>query len=59
MATDEHGSPHDGIFLSDPDISGVRTNELAGVEFYTGATIPAEYRRMGAQGGVVRRWPKW
>ena len=49
----------DGVHLSDGDVSWIRASDLAGVEQYSEAETPAQYRGMGAQCGVVLLWSKW
>jgi hypothetical protein len=51
------------IFLDDTpvpdiDLAMVHPNELAGVEYYTDADIPAQYRTLGARCGVLLLWSK-
>jgi hypothetical protein len=37
----------------------VRTWDLAGAEYYTGASMPARYRTSGSACGVLLLWSKW
>lgn len=48
----------DNILLNDQDLDLVRTWDLAGVEYYSGPTVPAQYRRSGSACGVMLLWSK-
>jgi hypothetical protein len=67
MSTQGDVNPRDGgcvtkVFLDglrrDPDLSDIRPENLAGVEFYSVANIPAEYRS-GAPCGVLLLWTRF
>lgn len=54
--------PHiflDGWPLLENDLDLVRTDELAGVEWYSGESGPIQYRRPGFGCGVMLLWSKW
>lgn len=42
----------------DVDLDFIRTWDLAGVEFYSGASVPVRYRQPGAACGVVLLWSR-
>jgi hypothetical protein len=48
----------DDILLDEADFDIVSTWDLAGVEYYSGATVPARYRISGAACGVMLLWSK-
>ena len=48
----------DGMRLSEDDFGLIKTQHLAGIEYYTGATVPAQYRIAGAACGVMLVWTK-
>jgi hypothetical protein len=48
----------DGMRLSEEDFDLVRTWDLAAVEYYSGATVPARYREAGSACGVMLVWSK-
>lgn len=52
------------VFLDDKPLTEeddwiVRTWDLSGVEYYTGASMPARYRVSGSACGVLLMWSKW
>ena len=47
----------DAVFDASRDVSTFKTRELAAVEVYASA-IPPQYRRPGAECGVVLLWTK-
>jgi hypothetical protein len=49
----------DDIPLMPEDDWMVRTWDLSGVEYYTGASMPARYRVSGSACGVLLLWSKW
>ena len=49
----------DNINIGESDPALVRTWDLAGVEYYTGNSVPARYRKSGSGCGVVLLWSKW
>jgi hypothetical protein len=49
----------DGIAVPPEDMELVRTWDLAAVEFYTAAQVPARYRTKSYGCGVVLLWSKW
>jgi carboxypeptidase-like protein len=49
----------DGINLGEADDALVRTWDLSGAEYYTGASMPARYRTSGSACGVLLLWSKW
>jgi hypothetical protein len=49
----------DGTNLGEDDANLVRTWDLAGAEYYTGASMPARYRTSGSACGVLLLWSKW
>ena len=49
----------DNINLGESDAGLVRTWDLSGVEYYTGNSVPAQYRRKEAACGVILLWSKW
>jgi hypothetical protein len=48
----------DDMDLGDWEFDIVRTWDLAGVEYYTGASMPAQYRVSGSACGVLLLWSK-
>jgi hypothetical protein len=42
----------------DVDLDFIRTWDLAGVEFYNGASVPVRYRVSGSGCGVVLLWSR-
>jgi hypothetical protein len=48
----------DGILLDEADFDIISTWDLAGVEYYSGATVPARYRISGSACGVMLLWSK-
>lgn len=48
----------DGVALADGDVSWIRASDLAGIEHYSEAQAPAQYR-VGATCGVILLWSKW
>jgi hypothetical protein len=48
----------DDMQLGDTEYDIVRTWDLAGVEYYTGASMPAQYRVSGSACGVLLLWSK-
>jgi len=48
----------DGIQLDSADFDLVTTWDIAGVEYYTGNSVPARYRVSGAACGVMLVWSK-
>lgn len=49
----------DDVDLGEEDFDIVRTWDLAGVEYYTGASMPARYRVPGSACGVLLLWSRW
>lgn len=49
----------DGINLGEADDGLIRTWDLAGAEYYTGASMPARYRTSGSACGVLLLWSRW
>ena len=49
----------DDMPLTEEDDWIVRTWDLSGVEYYTGAGMPARYRVSGSACGVLLMWSKW
>ena len=49
----------DDIELGEADDGLIRTWDLSGVEYYTGASMPARYRVSGSACGVLLLWSKW
>ena len=47
----------DGLKLNS-DIELIRTQDLYGVEYYTGASVPVQYRISGAACGVLLAWSR-
>ena len=48
----------DDILLDEADFDIISTWDLAGVEYYSGATVPTRYRISGAACGVMLLWSK-
>jgi hypothetical protein len=48
----------DDILLDEADFDIIATWDLAGVEYYSGAQVPARYRISGAACGVLLLWSK-
>lgn len=48
----------DGLALQPDDFDIVHTWDLAGVEYYTGASMPAQYRISGGACGVLLMWSR-
>jgi hypothetical protein len=48
----------DDILLDEADFDIISTWDLAGVEYYSGAQVPARYRISGAACGVMLLWSK-
>lgn len=48
----------DDILLDEADFDVVTTWDLAGVEYYSGANMPARYRTSGSACGVMLLWSK-
>jgi hypothetical protein len=49
----------DDMNLGEADDALVRTWDLAGAEYYTGASMPARYRTSGSACGVLLLWSRW
>lgn len=49
----------DRMELTQDDLDIVRTWDLSGVEYYTGANMPAQYRVAGTACGLILLWSKW
>ena len=49
----------DGMDLGQDELNIVRTWDLAGVEYYTGASMPAQYRLPGTGCGLLLLWSRW
>jgi hypothetical protein len=49
----------DDMNLGEADDGLVRTWDLAGAEYYTGASMPARYRTSGSACGVLLLWSRW
>jgi hypothetical protein len=49
----------DDINLGEADDGLIRTWDLSGAEYYTGASMPARYRTSGSACGVLLLWSKW
>ena len=49
----------DDMNLGEADDGLIRTWDLAGVEYYTGASMPARYRTSGSACGVLLLWSRW
>jgi hypothetical protein len=49
----------DNINLGESDDDLIRTWDLSGAEYYTGASMPAQYRVTGSACGVLLLWSKW
>jgi carboxypeptidase family protein len=49
----------DDISLGEADDGMIRTWDLSGAEYYTGASMPARYRTSGSACGVLLLWSKW
>lgn len=49
----------DDVELGEADDGLIRTWDLSGVEYYTGASMPARYRVSGSACGVLLLWSKW
>ena len=49
----------DGILMDREDSDFIRTWDLAAVEYYTGAQVPARYRTNAYGCGVLLLWSKW
>jgi hypothetical protein len=52
------------VFLDDVKLDEeidtlIRTWDLSGAEYYTGASMPARYRMSGSACGVLLLWSKW
>jgi hypothetical protein len=47
-----------GALSTDNDLEKIKVNETAGVEFYAGATIPAQYNATGSSCGVLLFWTR-
>jgi hypothetical protein len=48
----------DDMDLTEQDFDVIRTWDLAGVEYYTGASVPARYRVSGSACGVLLLWSR-
>jgi hypothetical protein len=48
----------DDVLLDEADFDIISTWDLAGVEYYTGSTMPARYRVSGSACGVMLLWSK-
>jgi hypothetical protein len=48
----------DDIRLSEDDFDVIKTEQLAAIEYYTGATVPVKYRIGGSACGVMLVWTK-
>ena len=49
----------DDVELGEADDGLIRSWDLSGVEYYTGASMPARYRVSGSACGVLLLWSKW
>jgi len=49
----------DGVKLDEETDALIRTWDLSGAEYYTGASMPARYRTSGSPCGVLLLWSKW
>ena len=49
----------DEMKLGEADDDLIRTWDLAGAEYYTGASMPARYRTSGSACGVLLLWSRW
>ena len=49
----------DDMNLGEADDGLIRTWDLAGAEYYTGASMPARYRTSGSACGVLLLWSRW
>jgi hypothetical protein len=48
----------DGMYVQSPDISMLRASGFAAVEYYTPSNVPPEFKRPGAQCGVMLLWSR-
>ena len=48
----------DGIVINDTNLLLYQTSEIAGIETYSSATVPAQYNKEGAACGVVLLWTR-
>lgn len=49
----------DDVKLDEETDTLIRTWDLSGAEYYTGASMPARYRTSGSACGVLLLWSKW
>jgi hypothetical protein len=48
----------DGIYIRDPEIGNLRAAAFEAVEFYTASNVPPEFKRPGAQCGIMLLWSR-
>ena len=48
----------DGVYQPAPDLSNMSTAGFIAVEYYPETTVPPQFRRAGAQNGVLLLWTK-
>src|SRR6185369_261807 len=49
----------DDQYLASEDIDIIKTPQVAAVEVYSGASMPAKYRIGGSACGVILVWSRW
>ena len=48
----------DGVYQPSPELSSFRSSEFVAVEYYPETTVPPQFRRAGAQNGVLLLWTR-
>ena len=48
----------DGVYQPAPELSSFRSSEFVAVDYYPETTVPPQFRRAGAQNGVLLLWTR-